>query len=81
MTVTANEINLISKWFVMIDRSVWWRTGCVSILSGNGVKIEFGGNALQLGSVRMLKHRDGHWSGSMKSFAAMPSRTSNHFVL
>ena len=50
---------------------------CVSILFGNGVKLEFRGSALSLGSVRILEHRDGPWSDSMKSFASMSSRTSN----
>ena len=45
--------------------------------SGNGVKIVFGRDALQLGSVRILEHRGGHWSSSMKSFSAKSSRTLN----
>ena len=49
----------------------------VSILFGNGVKLEFGENALKLGSVRILEHRVGHWSVSMKSFAWESSHTSN----
>ena len=50
---------------------------CVSILFENGVKLEFGENALKLGSVRILEHRGGHWSDSMKSFASMSSSISN----
>ena len=45
--------------------------------SGNGVRIVFGRDALELGSVRILEHRDGHWSSSMKSFSAKSSRTLN----
>ena len=45
MTVNANKINLISKWFVMIVCSCS-AENCVSILFRNGVKLEFGGNAL-----------------------------------
>ena len=41
------------------------------------MKLVFGRDALFLGSVRMLEHRGGHWSGSMKSFAAKSSRTLN----
>ena len=39
------------------------------------MKLEFGGNTLLLGSVRILEHRGGHWSVSMKSFASESSRT------
>ena len=35
------------------------------------------GDALLLGSVRILEHRGGHWSSSMKSFSAKSSRTLN----
>ena len=52
---------------------------CVSNLFGTGVKLEFGGNALLLGSIRTFEHRDGHWSDPMKSFASMSRRTSNIF--
>ena len=41
------------------------------------MKIVFGGNALYFGSVRILEHRGGHWSDSMKSFSAKSSRTLN----
>ena len=37
----------------------------------------FGRDVMLLGSVRILQHRGGHWSGSMKSFAAKSSRTLN----
>ena len=43
------------------------------------MKIVFGGNALLLGSVRILEHRGGHWSDSMKSFSSKSSRTLNPF--
>ena len=43
MTVTVNKINLTSKWFAMIVCSCS-AENCVSILFGNGVKLEFGGN-------------------------------------
>ena len=36
-----------------------------------------GGDAWLLGSVRILEHRGGHWSSSMKSFSAKSSRTLN----
>ena len=49
----------------------------VSIWIGNGVKLEFAGNALYLGSVRILEHRGGHWSVSTKSFSSRSSRTLN----
>ena len=35
----------------------------------------FGANALYFGSVRILEHRRGHSSDSMKSFSAKSSRT------
>ena len=41
------------------------------------MKFVFGRDALLLGSVRILEHRGGHWSDSMKSFAAKSSRTLN----
>ena len=41
------------------------------------MKLVFGRDAVFLGSVRMLEHRAGHWSDSMKSFAAKSSRTLN----
>ena len=41
------------------------------------MKLVFGRDALLLGSVRILEHRDGHWSGSMKSFTAKSCRTLN----
>ena len=41
------------------------------------MKLVFGRDALLLGSVRILEHRDGHWSDSMRSFAAKSSRTLN----
>ena len=41
------------------------------------MKFVFGRDALLLGSVRILEHRGGHWSGSMKSFTAKSSRTLN----
>ena len=46
-------------------------------LSGNGVEIVRGGDAWLLGSVRILEHRGGHCSSSMKSFSAKSSRTLN----
>ena len=48
-----------------------------STLSGNGVETVRGGDAWLLGSVRILEHRGGHWSSSMKSFSAKSSRTLN----
>ena len=45
--------------------------------SGNGVRIVFGRNALELGSEGILEHRGGHWASSMKSFSAKSSRTLN----
>ena len=51
---------------------------CTSILFGKGEKLGSGGNALEIGFVRILEHRGGHWSGLMKSFASVSSRTSNH---
>ena len=45
--------------------------------SGNGVRIVFGRDALELGSVGILEHRGGHWASSMKSFSAKSSRTLN----
>ena len=45
------------------------------------MKIEFGGNALKLGSVRILEHRGGHWSGLIKSFSGKSSRTLKPFEL
>ena len=41
------------------------------------MKLVFGRGAVFLGSVRMLEHRDVHWSSSMRSFAAKSSRTLN----
>ena len=41
------------------------------------MKLVFGKDALLLGSVRILEHRGGHWSGSMKSFTAKSSLTLN----
>ena len=41
------------------------------------MRIVFGRVALELGSVRILEHRGGHWSISMKSFSAKSSRTLN----
>ena len=45
-TVTAHEINLISRWFVMIVCSGLVVENCISIWIVNGVNLEFGGNAL-----------------------------------
>ena len=42
------------------------------------MKVVFGRNALYFGSVRILEHRGGHWSDSMKSFSAKSSRTLSH---
>ena len=44
------------------------------------MKIVFGGNALYFGSVRILEHRGGPWSDSMKSFSAKSSRTLNPLI-
>ena len=44
---------------------------------GNGVRMVFGRDAFKLGFVRILEHRGGHWSNSMKSFSAKSSRTLN----
>ena len=41
------------------------------------MEIVRGGDAWLLGSVRILEHRGGHWSSSMKSFSAKSSRTLN----
>ena len=76
-TVIPNEINPISKWFAMAGCFVLVENCLCSFSSGNGVKIVFGGNALYFGSVRILEHRGGHWSDSMKSFSAKTSRTLN----
>ena len=77
-TVFPNEINLISEWFTMTGFSVSCREFLLcSTSSGNGVEIVRGGDALLLGSVRILEHRGGHWSSSMKSFSAKSSRTLN----
>ena len=77
-TVFPNEINLISEWFAMTGFSVLCRELLLcSTSSGNGVEIVRGGDALLLGSVRILEHRGGHWSSSMKSFSAKSSRTLN----
>ena len=35
------------------------------------------GMPCNFGSVRILEHRGGHWSSSMKSFSAKSSRTLN----
>ena len=77
-TVFPNEINLISEWFAMTGFSVSCRELLLcSTSSGNGVEIVRGGDALLLGSVRILEHRGGHWSSSMKSFSAKSSRNLN----
>ena len=60
------------RFFCFIDENFF-----VLILSGNGVEIVRGGDAWLLGSVRILEHRGGHWSSSMKSFSAKSSRTLN----
>ena len=74
----ATNSNLISEWFAMSGFSVSLsRTSLCLILSGNGVEIVRGGDAWLLGSVRILEHRGGHWSSSMKSFSAKSSRTLN----
>ena len=76
--VFATNSNLISEWFAMSGFSVSLsRTSLCLILSGNGVEIVRGGDAWLLGSVRILEHRGGHWSSSMKSFSAKSSRTLN----
>ena len=41
------------------------------------MEIVRGGDAWLLGSVRILEHRGGHWSSSMKSFSAKSSLTLN----
>ena len=76
--VFATNSNLISEWLAMSGFSVsLMRTSLCLILSGNGVEIVRGGDAWFLGSVRILEHRGGHWSSSMKSFSAKSSRTLN----
>ena len=77
-TVFHNEINLISEWFAMTGFSVSCRELLLCSTSfGNGVEIVRGGDALLLGSVRILEQRGGHWSSSMKSVSAKSSRTLN----
>ena len=74
----ATNSNLISEWLAMSGFSVSRRELLLClILSGNGVEIVHGGDAWLLGSVRILEHRGGHWSSSMKSFSAKSSRTLN----
>ena len=76
--VFATNSNLISEWLAMSGFSVSLvRTSLCLTLSGNGVEIVRGGDAWLLGSVRILEHRGGHWSSSMKSFSAKSSRTLN----
>ena len=76
--VFATNSNLISEWLAMSGFSVSLvRTSLCLTLSGNGVEIVLGGDAWLLGSVRILEHRGGHWSSSMKSFSAKSSRTLN----
>ena len=76
--VFATNSNLISEWLAMSGFSVSLvRTSLCLSLSGNGVEIVRGGDAWLLGSVRILEHRGGHWSSSMKSFSAKSSRTLN----
>ena len=76
--VFATNSNLISEWLAMSGFSVSLvRTSLCLTLSGNGVEIVCGGDAWLLGSVRILEHRGGHWSSSMKSFSAKSSRTLN----
>ena len=76
--VFATNSNLISEWLAMSGFSVSLvRTSLCLTLSGNGVEIVRGGDAWLLGSVRLLEHRGGHWSSSMKSFSAKSSRTLN----
>ena len=75
---SATNSNLISEWLAMSGFSVSRRELLLClILSGNGVEIVHGGDAWLLGSVRILEHRGGHWSSSMKSFSAKSSRTLN----
>ena len=76
--VFATNSNLISEWLAMSGFSVsLMRTSLCLTLSRNGVEIVRGGDAWLLGSVRILEHRGGHWSSSMKSFSAKSSRTLN----
>ena len=76
--VFATNSNLISEWLAMTGISVSCRELLLCLtLSGNGVEIVCGGDAWLLGSVRILEHRGGHWSSSMKSFSAKSSRTLN----
>ena len=78
--VIPNEINQNpkSKMLCYVSFCLYLcRTVLCSVSSGNGVKFVFGSDALQLGSARILEHRGGHWSGSMKSFAAKSIRTLN----
>ena len=76
--VFATNSNLIPEWLAMTGFSVSCRELLLCLtLSGNGVEIVRGGDAWLLGSVRILEHRGGHWSNSMKSFSARSSRTLN----
>ena len=76
--VFATNSNLISEWLAMTGFSVSCRELLLCLtLSGNGVEIVCGGDAWLLGSVRILEHRGGHCSSSMKSFSAKSSRTLN----
>ena len=69
--VFATNSNLIPEWLAMTGFSVSCRELLLCLtLSGNGVEIVRGGDAWLLGSVRILEHRGGHWSNSMKSFSA-----------
>ena len=81
MTTTGfsqqTQIWFQNGWLCQVFLFHWWELLCVLILSGNGVEIVRGGDAWLLGSVRILEHRGGHWSSSMKSFSAKSSRTLN----
>ena len=78
----ATNSSLISEWLAMSGSSVSRRELLLClILFGNGVEIVHGGDAWLLGSVRILEHRGGHWSSSMKSFSAKSSRTLNPLEL
>ena len=77
VSLTTNS-NPISEWLAMTGFSVSCRELLLCLtLSGNGVEIVRGGDAWLLGSVRILEHRGGHWSSSLKSFSAKSSRTLN----
>ena len=75
MTVSANKVNLISKWFVMIVCSCLVGN-CVSISFGNGVNFEFA----MPGELDLYVYLNIEMAIVLLqwiSFSAMPSRTLN----